>query len=67
MGAFAGYPLLAGDRLIGVLAMFARQSLSKTVLATLERLADRIAVAVDNRRLFEETQRRVRREQTIRH
>ena len=66
MVAFAGYPLLVGGRLIGVLAMFAYQPISEDIFIILERLASRAAIAIDNRQLLEETQRRARREQLIR-
>lgn len=65
MVAFAGYPLLAGDRLIGVLAMFARQPLPDEVLNILGRLADRAAVAIDNRRLLEETRQQANFERLV--
>src|SRR4029453_7370160 len=35
MVAFAGYPLLVEDRLVGVVALFARHTLSESILATL--------------------------------
>jgi GAF domain-containing protein len=65
MVAFAGYPLLVGERLIGVLAMFARQPLPTETLTILGRLAERAAVAIDNRRLLEQTQRRAHRERIL--
>jgi PAS domain S-box-containing protein len=43
MVAFAGYPLLLGGRLLGVLAMFARHPLSEQVFADLPPLVDSVA------------------------
>src|SRR5262245_52777090 len=50
MVAFAGYPLLVEDRLIGVLALFARRQLSESVLDTLASVADTIAQGTERRR-----------------
>jgi PAS domain S-box-containing protein len=44
--AFAGYPLIVQDRVAGVLAMFARQSLSDSTLKTLAGVADALAVGI---------------------
>ncbi len=49
MVAFAGYPLIAGDRLLGVAALFARHTLDNTVLATLHSVADTIALAIERK------------------
>ena len=46
MVAFAGHPLLAGDRLVGVMAMFARHPLSDFILKTFESVADKIAIGI---------------------
>jgi two-component system, cell cycle sensor histidine kinase and response regulator CckA len=48
--AFAGYPLIVDDRLVGVLAMFARQPLSEVVLEALGSVAYAIAGAVQRKR-----------------
>ncbi|HJZ91164.1 MAG TPA: PAS domain S-box protein [Gemmataceae bacterium] len=50
MVAFAGYPLLAGDRLLGVAALFARQRLAPDTLETLGAAADAIAQGLERRR-----------------
>ena len=50
MIAFAGYPLLAEDQTVGVLAMFARQSLSPTTLADLAPIADTLAICIERKR-----------------
>jgi PAS domain S-box-containing protein len=46
MVAFAGYPLVVEDRLIGVMALFARRPLSESVLDTLASTADTIAQGI---------------------
>ncbi len=55
--AFAGYPLLVGDRLIGVVGIFARRQLSPLVLQALSSVADRIGYAIDRMRAEEALQR----------
>jgi signal transduction histidine kinase len=54
MVAFAGYPLLIDDRLVGVLAMFARRPLAEGVLDALASVAGTIAVGVDRKQLEEQ-------------
>ena len=63
MTAFAGYPLLVGDELYGVLAMFAREKLSNATLSALELVSHAIALTIrrcatddDRSRLLRETQ-----------
>jgi PAS domain S-box-containing protein len=46
MVAFAGFPLVVKDRLLGVLGMFSRKPLSGTVLQALEHLAGVIALGM---------------------
>src|SRR5215204_5871995 len=50
MVAFAGYPLLIEDRVLGVLAMFARNPLCDDVLKTLGSIADSIALGIERKR-----------------
>jgi signal transduction histidine kinase/CheY-like chemotaxis protein/HPt (histidine-containing phosphotransfer) domain-containing protein len=57
MIAFAGYPLLIEDRLMGVLAMFARRALSPAVLQVLRSVADGIALGIDRKRQEAELRR----------
>jgi signal transduction histidine kinase/ActR/RegA family two-component response regulator len=45
--AFAGYPLLVESRLLGVIALFAREPLTRTVLQALEVVADGIALRIE--------------------
>ncbi len=47
MRSFAGYPLLVGDRLIGVVALFARHELPEETLLALSSVADQIALGID--------------------
>ena len=51
--AFAGYPLIIDDRVIGVMAMFARQRLSASTLDTLASVADAIAQGIERKRAAE--------------
>jgi PAS domain S-box-containing protein len=44
--AFAGYPLIVGDRLLGVLAMFARTKLSRAALDKIASIADAVAMGI---------------------
>jgi PAS domain S-box-containing protein len=50
MVAFAGYPLLLERKVLGVLAMFARQPLAEDVLNTLGSIADSIALGIERKR-----------------
>ncbi|MDQ2951308.1 MAG: ATP-binding protein [Chloroflexota bacterium] len=50
MVAFAGYPLLVGERLVGVAAMFARQPLSRATIEALASIGSQVAVAIDRER-----------------
>lgn len=56
MVAFAGYPLIVEDRLVGVLAKFARHPLTETCLQALASVADRIALGIERKRAEEELQ-----------
>ncbi|HEY9749416.1 MAG TPA: PAS domain S-box protein, partial [Allocoleopsis sp.] len=47
MVTFAGYPLIVEDRLVGVMALFSRQSVTETVQNFLGWVANSIAVAID--------------------
>ena len=53
MVAFAGHPLLVGDRLVGVMAMFARRPISDATLKALASVADAIALGIDRSRAAE--------------
>jgi PAS domain S-box-containing protein len=50
MVAFAGYPLLLEERVLGVLALFARRTLGDDVLRALGSVADSIALGIERKR-----------------
>ena len=52
--AFAGYPLLLEDKLIGVMAVFSRQSLSNAWHTGLLAVANSIATGIERKRLDQE-------------
>jgi serine phosphatase RsbU (regulator of sigma subunit) len=51
--AFAGYPLLVEDRLVGVMALFARQPLSEATLGAMASVANGVALGVERKRAQE--------------
>ena len=53
MVAFAGYPLVAQDRVLGVMAMFARHPLSEFVPKALVSVASALAVGMERKRAEE--------------
>jgi PAS domain S-box-containing protein len=57
LAAFAGYPLMVGERLIGVVALFARRPLAETILSTLESVAGTLALAIERRQAEESLHR----------
>ncbi len=54
MQAFAGYPLMTEERLMGVVAMFSRHTLEDFELGELAPIADAIAQFLDRRRVDED-------------
>jgi signal transduction histidine kinase len=58
MHAFAGYPLMVGDELVGVLAMFSRAPLSDEDFQALATVANTMALGIERRRTEEELQAR---------
>ncbi len=46
MAAFAGYPLIVDNQLVGVIAMFARHELNESTLISLASIADAIALGI---------------------
>ena len=54
MVAFAGYPLIVEDRLVGVMAMFSRQELTGDIIEALASVADVIAQGIERKRAEEE-------------
>ena len=53
MVAFAGYPLVVQERVLGFMAMFARQPLSEFVPKALASVASAVAVGVERKRAEE--------------
>ncbi len=64
--AFAGYPLSIEDRLMGVLAVYARQFLASDVLDTLRVVASQMAAALDREHRMEERERLLASERAAR-
>jgi PAS domain S-box-containing protein len=63
MVAFAGYPLLVGDEVVGVVAAFTRQPISKAALQTFDSLAAGISQFIERKRIetaLHESEERVR-------
>ena len=54
MVAFAGYPLLIEERVVGIIAMFAREPLAEDTLEALASVADAIAQGIERKRAEEE-------------
>src|ERR687886_485809 len=57
MVAFAGYPLILEDRLVGVVAMFALKELEEDTIGALGSVADIIAQGIERKRAEEEIHR----------
>ena len=49
--AFAGYPMMLGDKLVGVMALFAREPLTDDTLQALGTVARQIAFAIERDRI----------------
>jgi PAS domain S-box-containing protein len=49
MVAFAGYPLIVDNQLVGVIAMFARQELTESTLIAFASIADSIALGINRK------------------
>ncbi|MEG4036238.1 PAS domain S-box protein [Microcoleus sp. S36b_A4] len=63
MMAFAGYPLIVDNKLLGVIAMFARQELNESTLIALASSADTIALGIKRKQTEEAL---ARQQQTLR-
>ncbi len=63
----AAFPLRLGDRVIGALDLQSRtrDTFGSDEIAIFQSLADHIAIAIDNARLFEETERRLQENQLL--
>lgn len=62
MVSLAAYPLLLGDRVVGVMAMFARQPFSRDTLDVLGTVADSIALGIQRKWVEQERARLLVRE-----
>ncbi|MFL5463105.1 MAG: GAF domain-containing protein [Gemmatimonadaceae bacterium] len=62
--AFAGYPLLVDNRVIGVLAVFARQPLGPETLETLGSIAGIVAQGIERQRSQKELRRAIKENRT---
>ena len=63
MVAFAGYPLILDNQLVGVIAMFARHELNESTLVALASIADAIALGIKRKQT---EQALARQQQTLR-
>ncbi len=63
--AFAGYPLLVDDRLVGVMAMFSRHRLSSSALDALAAVANSVAVGIERKHAEERVASQARVMQTL--
>lgn len=57
MVSFAGYPLIVGERLVGVMAMFARHALTQATLGAMESIANGVALGIERKRVEAERER----------
>ena len=67
MAFFVGYPLVVGNRPLGVMAMFARCPLQQQALANLASIANSIAAGIDRKRVEQVRQGLLLRERAARH
>jgi len=65
MVAFAGYPLIIQDQLLGVIALFARHPLSETVIDEITIVAKAIALGIDRKLAETALQESAKRDQAI--
>jgi PAS domain S-box-containing protein len=66
MVAFAGYPLIVEERLVGVVAMFARRPLLEARLQAMSSVANAIALGIEHKWVEEERTRLLASEQEAR-
>jgi PAS domain S-box-containing protein len=50
VAAFAGYPLIVEDRLLGVMGVFTRKELPEATMTTLAAIADSLAIGIQGKR-----------------
>jgi PAS domain S-box-containing protein len=65
MVAFAGYPLLVEDELVGVMALFARVPLSTAVIDAMASISNAVALGIERKRVEEERTQLLLAEQQI--
>ncbi len=65
MVSFAGHPLVVADRLIGVMALFARHSLADATLDALASIANQIAVGIERQQVQQKLQEQTEALETI--
>jgi PAS domain S-box-containing protein len=63
MVAFAGYPLIVDERVVGVMAIFSRRALGSEALHALAYVADAVAVGIDRKSSEEQRTALLAREQ----
>lgn len=63
--AFAGYPLLAGDNLLGVLGMFSHQPIPNETLPLLQSLVVLVGTFVNTQRLFTQLEAKAQELETV--
>ncbi|HEV2913870.1 MAG TPA: ATP-binding protein, partial [Pyrinomonadaceae bacterium] len=67
MVAFAGYPLVVEDQLIGVMAMFARKPLTPATLQAMASASNAVALGIERKRVEEERAQLLVSERRARH
>lgn len=63
--AFAGYPLVRNQDVVGVMALFSRHMLTHMTLDSLKIVTDRISMAIERHQAFQEYQKLARQHQRI--
>ncbi len=66
LNSFAGYPLMVGDRVVGVMAMFSKHKLEADTLNALASVADTIVHGVERKRIEDERKVLLEREHEAR-
>lgn len=65
MVAFAGYPLIIEERVVGVMALFARHPLTAAALQAMAAVADGIAIGIERKQAERENRRLARYNQLL--
>ena len=66
MVAFAGYPLVVENRLVGVIAMFARRALTSQTIEALASISNTIALGIERKQAEAERERLLENEKELR-